>query len=139
MCSSERRSDVEYLFLIVAAAWSLQFFLSYRQLQRFQRELAARRKLGRTAVGMDGNRVRGRTYGVLVLDTQDRVRYAGIFAGMTIFSSLKEGPELTGMQLDSILTAETPSAGLRPAQWRAFKHAAQFFTQSPATTSSAHA
>lgn len=127
---------MEYVFLIVAAAWSLQFLLSYRQLQLFHRKLAEFRKLGRSSVGMDGNRWRGRTYGVLVVDAHERVRHAATFSGVTVFSTLKPITELDGMQLETILTTDTPPAGLRQPQWRALKHAAQFFKQSASTTTS---
>jgi DNA-binding transcriptional regulator of glucitol operon len=122
---------MQYIFLVVAAAWSLQFLLSYWQLQRFHHQLANLRKLGRCAVGMYGNRWRGRTYGILVVDAHDRVSHAASFSGWTIFSKLQPVASLKGMRRDAILAMNTPIAQLHRSQWLAFQHAAQFFnTQS---------
>ena len=122
---------MQYMFLVVGVAWCLQFFLSYWQLQRFHRQLAELRKLGRCSVGMYGNRWRGRTYGVLVLDKHDRVRQAASFSGWTVFSALQPIVGLDGTRLDAILSAAMPAANLRRSQWLALQNAAQFFrTQS---------
>ena len=123
---------MQYIFLVVAAAWFLQLLLSYWQLQRFHRQLANLRKLGRCAVGMYGNRWRGRTYGVLVVDAHDRISHAASFSGWTIFSKLQPVAGLTGMRGDAILTMDTPVGQLHRSQWLAFQHAAQFFNTQPA-------
>ncbi|WP_081752844.1 transcriptional regulator GutM [Kallotenue papyrolyticum] len=119
---------MEYLFLVVAVAWSLQLLGSYWQLQRFHRRLAELRRLGRCAVGMSGNRWRGRTYGVLCLNPHNQVVHAAVFDGLTVFAHLRPLPQLEGMHLDAIVTSATPPAGVRGAQWQALQHAAQFFT-----------
>ncbi len=119
---------MEYIFLVVAAVWSLQFLFSYWQLQRFHRRLAELRRLGRCAVGMVGNRWRGRTYGVLCLNQHDRVVQAAAFDGWTVFSQLRPLPQLEGMRLDALLATATPPDGVRNTQWKALQHAAQFFT-----------
>jgi DNA-binding transcriptional regulator of glucitol operon len=122
---------MQYVFLVVGLAWCLQFLLSYWQLQRFHRQLAKLRKRGRCSVGMYGNRWRGRTYGVLVVDEHDCVREAASFSGWTIFSTLQPIAGLDGTHLDAMLSAATPLANLRRAQWLALQNAAQFFrTQS---------
>jgi len=118
---------MQYIFLVVAAAWALQFLLSYWQLRRFHRRLAELRKLGRCSIGMYGNRWRGRTYGVLVVDEHDRVRHAESFRGWTVFSQLQPVAGLDGMRLDVLLSSDTPVAPLRRSQWLALQHAAQFF------------
>ena len=128
---------MQYIFLVVAAAWSLQFVLSYWQLRRFHRQLANLRKLGRCAVGMYGNRWRGRTYGILVVDAQDRIRHAASFSGWTIFSKPQPVAGLTGMHRDAILAMNTPIAQLHRSQWLAFQHAAQFFNTQSAPSSRA--
>src|SRR5215212_4434727 len=96
-----RGSTMQYIFLVVAAAWALQFLLSYWQLQRFYRQLANLRKLGRCAVGMHGNRWRGRTYGILVVDANDCISHAAAFSGWTIFSKPQPVAGLTGMRRDA--------------------------------------
>ncbi len=128
---------MEYIFLAVAAVWSLQFLLSYYQLQRFHRQLAELRTLGRCSVGMYGNRWRGRTYAVLVVDAHDRVRHAASLNGWTVLASLQPIAGLDGMSLDAILAAETPVTPMRRPHWLALQHAAHFFkTQSTPSTRS---
>lgn len=122
---------MQYVFLVVGMAWCLQFLLSYWQLQRFHRQLAELRKHGRCSVGMYGNRWRGRTYGVLVVDEHDCVRNAASFSGWTVFSTLRTIVGLDGMSLDAILSTATPPTNLHRSQWLALQNAAQFFrTQS---------
>lgn len=124
---------MEYIFLVVAGVWTLQFLLSYWQLKRFHQMLADMRRLGRCAVGLHGNRWRGRTYGVLVVDAHDRIRHAAVFTGWTVFSRLEPVAGLDGMRLEAIVADEPPLAEIRRPQWQALKHAAQFL-QSGATT-----
>jgi glucitol operon activator protein len=118
---------MQYIFLVVAAAWMLQFLLAYWQLQRFHRRISELRRLGRCAVGSAGNRWRGRTYAVLVLDPDKCVRHAESFSGWTVFSKLRPIAGLDGMLLDGILSASVPPTGVHPSQWAALQHAAQFF------------
>jgi glucitol operon activator protein len=125
---------MEYIFLVVAAAWTLQFVLSFWQLRRFHRQLADLRKLGRCAVGMAGNRWQGRTYGVLVIDEHERVSDAALFSGWTIFSKLRPVVGLAGTRLDAILTTDTPVGALRRSQWLALQHAGQFFRTHPGSS-----
>jgi DNA-binding transcriptional regulator of glucitol operon len=128
---------VEYIFLVVAAAWAMQFLFSYWQLRGFHRRLAELRKLGHCSVGMHGDRWRGRSYGVLVVDDHSRVCRAELFSGWTVFSKLQPIAGLDGMRLDAILSAGTPLAALRRTQWLALQNAAQFLrTQRVASTHS---
>lgn len=129
---------MKYVFLIVAAAWTLQFLLSYWQLRNFHLGLAQMRKLGRCAVGLDGNRWRGRVYGVLVLDRQNRVCNAAIFSGWTVFSRLKPVYGIEGMTIESVIATSTPPTHISPRAWRALQHAAQFFTGAAHTKSAPH-
>ena len=122
---------MQYVFLVVAAAWACQFLLSYWQLRQFHRQLSDLRKLGRCSVGVSGSRWRGRTYGVLVIDEHQRVRRAALFSGWTVFSKLQPITGLDGMHLDAILTTDVPPANLRRSQWLALQHAAQFFHTQP--------
>lgn len=120
---------MEYIFLVVAAAWSLQFYFSYRQFQRFNRRLAELRRLGRAAVGLHGNQWRGRTYAVVVSDGTDRIRHVELFEGWTIFAKLRPIDALRGMTLQAVLAAQKPPLDLKRAQWQAIQHAATFLTQ----------
>jgi DNA-binding transcriptional regulator of glucitol operon len=117
---------MEHIFLIVGAAWAVQFLLSYWQLRRFHGHLAQLRKLGRCSVGMCGDRWRGRTYAILVVDEHNQVRHAASFSGWTVFSSPRPVAGLDGMRLGALLSAQTPLAHLRRSQWQALQQAAQF-------------
>ncbi|MCU0492684.1 MAG: transcriptional regulator GutM [Chloroflexaceae bacterium] len=129
---------MEYIFLVVVVFWSAQFVLAYWQLRRFHKRIGELRKLGRTSIGMHGNRWRGRTYAVLVTDKANIIRHAETFDGWTVFSKLKPFTGLNGTRLEALLadSAATPE-GLRQSQWLAFQHAAQFLNNAPAPTNAA--
>jgi glucitol operon activator protein len=114
-----------YVFLMVAVAWMAQFALAWWQLRRFHARIAQLRKAGRTAVGLFGNRFRGRTYAVLSIDGQGIVQHAELFDGWTVFSQLRPVAALQGQRVD-VLRAAEPLAGLRQSQWAALQHAASF-------------
>jgi DNA-binding transcriptional regulator of glucitol operon len=125
---------MKYVFLILGVAWALQFVLSFWQLRHFHRQIVAQRARGRCAVGMSGDRIRGRNYSVLVADQHNIVRYAGSFSGWTIFAKLQPVAGLDGLPLNTILSTTIPLANLRLAQWLAFQQAAQFLAQPPAVS-----
>jgi DNA-binding transcriptional regulator of glucitol operon len=127
---------MKYVFLILGVVWALQLVLSFWQLRHFHRQIAAQRVRGRCAVGMHGDRIRGRRYGVLVVDERSIVRYAGLFSGWTVFAKLRPIAGLDGLPLDTISATTTPPANLRLAQWLALQQAAQFLVQQPATPQS---
>ncbi|MCG8346893.1 MAG: transcriptional regulator GutM [Chloroflexales bacterium] len=119
-----------YLFLVVAILWIAQFGMAYWQLRRFHGRIAELRAVGRTAVGMYGNRWRGRTYAVLTVDGEERIRRAELFDGWTVFSKLRPVAELEGRSLESVAEGDTPS-GMRQGQWAALQHAASFLQTKP--------
>ena len=112
------------LGILMAVMWLLQFALAYRQMRRFYTRLKFLRKGGLTAIGMNGNRLRGRAYAVLVVDAAERIISADGMSGYTIFASLKPYPALIGMALADLQATTTTlpvPAALRPA----FAHAAR--------------
>jgi DNA-binding transcriptional regulator of glucitol operon len=124
--------SMQYIFLIVAAAWGVQFALAYWQLRRFHRRIAELRKLGRCSVGLHGDRWRGRTYAVLAIDRQDRVLDVEVFRGWTVLAQLRPIEGLAGMRLDAILGTATPPPPFTKSQWLALQNAASYFKkQSP--------
>jgi DNA-binding transcriptional regulator of glucitol operon len=118
---------MEYIFLVVAAAWALQFLFSYTQLQRFHRRIAELRRLGRTSVGKHGDRLRGRVYAAVVIDAQERVQRVELLQGWTVLAKLRPTSAIDGMSLATILATDTPPSGLTRGQWQAIRHAAGFF------------
>ena len=81
----------------------IQYALTYWQMKRFVRRFSAIRQAGKTAVGMSGGRYQGRAYGVLTVGADQRVLHAEQFAGLTVFSRLRQVPEMVGMTLEDVL------------------------------------
>lgn len=107
-----------YVLGAMVVMWLAQFWMAYRQMKVFYKDLALLRKDGLTAVGLNGDRLKGRAYGILVIDEKDRVVHAQKFAGWTVFARLQPAPELVGMSLNDILANEATlpvPAKLRPA------------------------
>lgn len=123
-------SAVNYLFLVIAVLWLAQFAMAWWQLRRFHMRIAELRKTGRTAVGLKGNRLSGRTYAVLTVDTHGIIQSAEVFDGWTIFSQLRPVAWLQGQPM-GVLQAAEPRAGIRKAQWEALQHAAGFLEARP--------
>lgn len=106
------------LFLILGALWLIQFGLAYWQMRRFYQRMITLRQSGLTAIGLSGNRYKGRAYAVLTIDEDDRIIHAEQFSGWTVFAQLKPMPQLIGMSLQELLNNEAHlpiSKKLRPA------------------------
>jgi glucitol operon activator protein len=93
-----------FFFVFLAVMWAAQFGLSYYQLRRFNRRILEVRKWGKTAVGLSGDRYRGRSYAILTIDESGRVVNAEYFGGSTIFARSKPAPAVVGLTIDQILT-----------------------------------
>lgn len=91
----------------LVAMWIIQFGLAFWQMRRFYGRLAVLRRGGLTAVGLSGNRYKGRSYAVLTVDETNRIIHAEKFSGWTIFAGLKPVPELIGLSLDEVLAQST--------------------------------
>lgn len=96
-----------FLFLALGLMWLIQFGLAYWQMNRFYRRIFFLRKSGLTAVGLSGNRYKGRSYGVLTINEKNQVVHAEQFSGWTILSQLKPVPGLVGMSLSELLNNES--------------------------------
>ena len=113
------------IIVTLVVAWIVQLWMSHRQLRRFYKRLKEIRKDGLTAVGLDGNRWKGRTYGVLTVNPETRrIAHAERFAGATILASLKPVPELEGHSLDDLLTGKL-NTGISQRLQNAFANAAR--------------
>lgn len=82
--------------------WILQFGLAYWQMRRFYRRMAMLRRSGLTAIGLSGNRYKGRSYAVLTIDEDGRIIHAEQFSGWTVFAQLRPVPALVGMSLSEL-------------------------------------
>ena len=106
------------IFLILGVLWLIQFGLAYRQMRHFYQRMITLRQSGLTAIGLAGNRYKGRAYAVLTIDEDDRIIYAEQFSGWTVFAQLRPMPQLIGMSLQELLNNEASlpiSKKLRPA------------------------
>ena len=99
--------NIAVLFVLLAVMWALQFGLTYIQMRKYTKRLKIIRQDGLTAVGMSGSKYKGRTYGILTIDDQNRVIHAEKMSGWTTFSNLRPVPDLVGMNVQEIISDET--------------------------------
>lgn len=112
-----------YLFIGLAIAYAFQLLLTGWQARRYYRRLKELRKAGLTSVGMDGSKWKGRTYAVLVIDEEKRIKHAEMLSGMTIFAKLKPVNQLVGLDLQALLD-ENQVFKLSKRSLQAFRNAA---------------
>lgn len=93
-------------FVLLAIMWVLQFIMTYVQMQKYTKRLKVIRQAGLTAVGMGGTKYRGRAYGVLTIDNDNRVIHAERMSGWSNFAGLRAVPELIGMKIEEIADEE---------------------------------
>jgi DNA-binding transcriptional regulator of glucitol operon len=93
-------------FVLLAIMWVLQFIMTYVQMQKYTKRLKVIRQDGLTAVGMGGTKYRGRAYGVLTIDNDNRVIHAERMSGWSNFAGLRAVPELIGMKIKEIADEE---------------------------------
>jgi DNA-binding transcriptional regulator of glucitol operon len=111
------------VFLVIT--WIVQLWMSHRQLRRFYKRLKLLRKDGLTAVGMDGNRLSGRMYGVLTVNPETRlILHAERFGGSTVFANLKPFPLIENKALADLLDGKLDQ-GVPPKLLNAFMNAAR--------------
>jgi DNA-binding transcriptional regulator of glucitol operon len=106
------------IFLALGVLWIIQFGLAYWQMRRFYQRMITLRRSGLTAIGLSGNRYKGRSYAVLTIGEDGRIIHAEHFSGWTVFAQLKPIPQLVGMSLPELLAHEETlpvSKKLRPA------------------------
>lgn len=94
------------IFFGLIVMWFIQFGAAYWQMRRFYRRMVVLRQKGLTAIGLNGDRLKGRAYAVLTIDQHDRVVHAEQFSGWTVFAGLRPVPELVGLPLKEILANE---------------------------------
>ena len=102
--------DTRAVLVIIVAlgvGWALQLALAYRQAQSFNRRVRALTKLGRTAVGRAGSRVRGVVFAAIAADGAGNGRGAEILKGITVFAKPRPFPQLIGRDVDSLAHTES--------------------------------
>lgn len=94
------------LFGLLVVMWILQFGLTFLQMRKYTARLKIIRQDGLTSVGMSGSKYKGRTYGILTVDKNNKIIHAEKMAGWTNFSNLRPVPDLIGMNVEQILNEE---------------------------------
>jgi len=95
--------NIAVIFVLLVIMWGLQFGLTYVQMRKYTSRLKVIRQAGLTAVGLAGTKYKGRAYGILTIDQDNRVIYAEKMSGWTTFSNLRPVPGLVGMSIEEIL------------------------------------
>jgi glucitol operon activator protein len=93
-------------FIVLALAWMVQIYLAWRQAQSFMTRVRALRHSGRVAIGLSGNRLRGRAYVVLAVGPDDRVTAAETLRGNTVFARPRPVPALVGRTAAGLATGD---------------------------------
>jgi len=118
--------DIPYglIFLGLALAYGIQLLLTGWQAKRYYKRLKVLRQAGLTSVGMAGSKWSGRTYGVLVIDYEQKIIHAEKMSGITIFSGLKPVNELVGLNVTELLD-ESRAFSMKKKLLEAFRNAAK--------------
>ena len=88
--------SIGVLLVLLGALWVVQLALAWRQARGFMARVKVLRRSGQVAIGLSGNRVKGRVYVALAVTPDDRVAAADALHGLTVFASGRPVPELVG-------------------------------------------
>jgi len=116
-------SSTGIFLALLVVGWVLQGVFSFWQAKRFYGRIQRLRTLGRTAVGVAGSIYRTKAYGVLTVDSENRIVRAEKLSGFTFLAQPKPVQQLAGMTLSDFLSG--PVEGLSPKLYDAFKMAAE--------------
>jgi len=83
--------------------WAIQMALAYRQAAVYQSHVRRLRRLGPSATGRSGSRVRGIAYCTLVANQAGQVAGAEILRGLTVFARPRPRPGLVGRPLEELV------------------------------------
>lgn len=114
--------SVGTLLLLLGTLWVVQLVLAWRQARRYMDRVRVLRRSGRVAIGLAGNRVKGRAYVALAVTPDDRVVAAEALRGVTVFADGRPVPALVG-RTAAELAAGTAAGGV-PARVGAAARAA---------------
>lgn len=95
--------------------WAIQMALAYRQATVYQSHVRKLRRLGPSATGRSGTRLRGVAYCTLAVDDSGRVAGAEILRGLTVFARPHPRPELVGRPLEELVRSDTATTVERAA------------------------
>jgi DNA-binding transcriptional regulator of glucitol operon len=116
---------IGWLFLLLGVLWALQLLLAYQQARHFMARARALRRHGRVSIGASPRRLRGRTFVVVAVGSDDRITAAEALSGITVFANAKPAPALIGLRAAD-LAAGAEVGGLAPNLLVAARQAAAF-------------
>jgi DNA-binding transcriptional regulator of glucitol operon len=116
---------IGWLFLLIGVLWALQLLLAYQQARHFMARARALRRHGRVSIGASPRRLRGRTFVVVAVGSDDRITAAEALSGITVFANAKPAPALIGLRAAD-LAAGAEVGGLAPNLLVAARQAAAF-------------
>ncbi len=96
-------SPYSAIIIILAAAWVIQYVLSFWQLRRFYKRIHQLRRYGSVWIGKEGSTWKGRQYAVLVVNKEKVITKVEQFSGWTVFATLKPVSGLEGRPLSDLL------------------------------------
>jgi len=91
------------IIICFVIAWVIQYTMTYFQMRRFNKRIAEFKKLGTTSIGMAGSVYKRRTYGVLVIDKDEKILKAEQLSGWTVFAGLKPVKVLEGLSTKEVM------------------------------------
>lgn len=91
------------IIIAFVIAWILQYIMTYFQMRRYHKRLNELRKDGLLATGMSGSMYKRKTYGILVVDKDERILHAEQLSGWTVFATLKPVNGLVGLSTKDIM------------------------------------
>ncbi|MBA2272524.1 MAG: hypothetical protein H0W21_01280 [Actinobacteria bacterium] len=83
--------------------WAIQMALAFRQASVYQSHVRGLRRLGTSATGRSGSRIKGIAYCTLAADQAGQVAGAEILRGLTVFARPRPQPELVGRPLEELV------------------------------------
>ncbi|MDQ3751967.1 MAG: transcriptional regulator GutM [Actinomycetota bacterium] len=90
--------------------WAIQMALAYRQAAVYQSHVGTLRRLGPSATGRSGSRVKGIAYCTLARDHAGRVAGAETLRGLTVFARPRPRPDLVGRPLEELVCTDSASS-----------------------------
>ena len=86
----------------LALTWFLQLILTGWQMRRYYGRIATLRREGQVWVGLAGSAWRRRTYAVMVVGPDRRVKRVEQLSGWTVLAKLKDVPGVAGHTVEEI-------------------------------------
>ncbi|MDQ3766225.1 MAG: transcriptional regulator GutM [Actinomycetota bacterium] len=83
--------------------WAIQMALAFRQATIYQNRVRRLRRLGPSATGRSGSRIKGIAYCSIAADYAGRVAGAEVLRGLTVFARPRPLPELVGRPLEELV------------------------------------